>query len=43
MYTVSRELWTWLLVMISEVFVIRNVPINVGSIPNGYCATGFFF
>jgi hypothetical protein len=29
--------------MIPEVFVIKNVPINMGSIPDGYCAMGFFF
>jgi hypothetical protein len=42
-YTVSREIWTLLQVVIPEVFVIKNVPINMGSIPNGYCAMGFFF
>jgi hypothetical protein len=42
-YTVSYELWTLLQVIIPEVFVIKNVPINMGSIPNGYCAMGFFF
>jgi hypothetical protein len=39
---VINDLWTFLLDMISKVFMIKKVNINIGPIPIGYGVTGDF-